>query len=188
MATWRKWLAIGLGVTLGVPALLCAGTGLAGLAVDGDVNLEAEEHLDVPPERLYDLLDDADGIARWWGRMMEKSAPEGAPAMTIAAQPGAPAAGVGAKVDFVAAGMTAETWTILALEAPGKVVYDIDFKIMRVERTITLMPETGGTRVRWTEKGTIGNPWIRLMSMGGHEDVVANFHLAIQAMGEAAGS
>ncbi|MBA2322135.1 MAG: SRPBCC family protein [Deltaproteobacteria bacterium] len=173
-------------MSFGVPLLLCAGTGLFGLALEGDIDLVAEEVVAAPPEAVFALLDDAEGIARWWGLAMAEAGPAGAPPMTIAAQEGAPSEGVGAKVDFVAGGRTAETWTLLALEPPTRAVYDVDFKIMRVERTLTLTSEAGGTRIRWNETGHIGNPWLRLMSIGGHEEVVANFHEAMQALGRAA--
>lgn len=189
MDGWKRRLAIGVGVLVGAPLLICAVTGVAGLLLDGTLTLEAVEVLPAPPEAVYDHLDDAEDLAAWWGAAMEDyaAANGGAPLLQVVHVEGTPPAGVGCRVDFVANGVTAETWEILALDPNREVRYDIDFKVIRVERTLRLEPDGAGTRMTWTETGTIGNPWMRLMTRAsGTEGAEANFRDAMRALGKVA--
>lgn len=183
MGLARKSLKFAFGSAIGLSVLCCGGTGLVGVFLPGEVALSAEEVVAAPPDRLFDPLDDAEGIARWWAVAL---ADQGEAGMAVAAVPGSPVAGVGTQVAFTAGGVEMERWTILELVPPKKAVYEVDFKLMKVTRTITLVPEGLGTRLTWSERGTIGNPWMRFLSLGGgHEDVIQRFHRAMAALGKA---
>lgn len=181
--TWRRIVAIAVLSSIGGPIVLCALGGLVGSFLDGHVALEADEIVPVPPDALFDLLDDRAGLDRWWTQAMADAGTPGS--LEIRAQPG-PDAGVGAKIDFLAGGTATETWTILELDPPVRARYDVDFKLLHVDRTITLAPVEGGTRVHWSETAEIENPWMKLMNVGGHQDILDNFHKAIRALGKAA--
>jgi hypothetical protein len=116
--SWKRTVWIGVGVLVGLPALACGGSGLVGLLLDGAVELSVEAELAAPPERIVDVLDDADGLARWWSVAMDSHG------MQVVAQPG-PTSGVGTRVDFVAGGVAAETWEILHV-GPTRVAYDVN--------------------------------------------------------------
>lgn len=187
MAGWKRWAAIGAGLVVGVPALLCGASGAAGMLLPSQIALETQAHLDAEPEPLFDHLDDASGIIAWWSvAMAELGGTEEPPPMQIRHVEGTPARGEGCQVVFEASGMTMETWKILEVVPNEKVVYDIDFGIMRVERTLTLSSaKDGGTVVVWAETGEMSNPWMRTMGklMG---DPTDNFQGALEALDKAA--
>lgn len=189
MTGFKRLLLFGGFVVVGLPLLLCGVTGLAGLAVDGHVELEATEVLDAPIDSLFSLLDDHEGITEWWAVAGEAMAEETGADMPMQVElvPGSPASGVGCKVDFVVDGAVAETWEILELDPPNRAVIAVDFKVFLVTRTVELTPVEEGVQVRWSEVADISNPWMRLMSAAmGTDDVEDNFRGAMHAMNKAA--
>lgn len=185
----RRWVWAGLGLLVGLPVVLCAGLGAFGATRPQQVELEVVETLAAPPNAVRGLLDDVDGLQRWWGTAMAAYAETqgGGPTMTVVHVEGTPRAGPGTRVRFEAGGMTAEAWEILRV-TDDTVVYDVDFQMFRVERTLTLEPDGGSTRVTWHEVGFLGNPWLRGLAAlsGGDEGAKANFRMALDALEEAA--
>lgn len=94
--------------------------------------------------------------------------------------------GPGLEIGFAANGHVFETWKVKSVGSQSKVVYDVDFKIFAVERTLTIEPADGGTRVVWRETGEINNPLFRYMTLAGSEDPVHNFDEALAALGRVA--
>lgn len=183
MAWWKKAL-VGGAMAFGAAGLGCVG---GGLLLPAELALSTSQRLAAPPEAVRPLLTTADGVARWWDHAATL-APPGTPPMEVA-HAGGPAEGPGLVVAFRAGGVTAETWTLREARADA-ITWEVDFGVFAVERTFTLVPENaGGTIVGWEEAGRIGNPvarWLPLLMPA--EDVVANFDLALGALGAVAGA
>jgi len=188
--SWTRRLAVGAAATAGLGAVSCAGLAGYGALQDPEIELQVEQTLPAGLRAVHDHLDDVDGLQAWWGEAMERYAAEHGEgtAMEVRHVEGSPQRGQGTRIEFVAGGMTAETWEILELRR-DRVVYDVDFQMFRVRRTLELHA-TGPdqTTVRWVEAGTISNPFVRALAAlsGGDEGAKANFRDALQALGAVA--
>jgi uncharacterized protein YndB with AHSA1/START domain len=152
---------------------------LGGYALPKQFEASTSVQVDAPPAQVFPTFDTQEGIQSWWKSMAEgKDLPLPPGRFEVKAIEG-PQRGEGAKVDFVLDGKVTETWEILESEAPGRVVYDIDFKIMRVRRTITLEPKDGGTFVTWAETAEIESPLMRYFSLLSNDAIVRNFSVAL---------
>ncbi|MEC7523593.1 MAG: SRPBCC family protein [Myxococcota bacterium] len=172
-----RLVLIGAGLALLVAVGLYAG----GYLIDGDVAVGTEARLDAPPETVFPYLATRDGVVAWWERFGE-TAPE-AQGMRVVAVDG-PNDAPGAQVRFEMDGTVTEEWTLLEVEPPGRAVWRVDFQIMEVERTFTLVAEGAqATRVSWRETGHIDNPLARYMKLAmGTDEVEANFDLALEGL------
>lgn len=165
----------------GLAVLLAIGAVLGGYLIDGDVEVGTEARLDAPPERVFPHLATRDGVVTWWehfGATMPEA--EGMRVIAVDGPNDAP----GARVRFEMDGTVTEEWTLLEREPPGRAVWKIDFQIMEVERTFTLVAEgSQATRVAWRETGHIDNPLARYLKLAmGTEEVEANFDLALEGL------
>ena len=187
MASYKKWALVTIAIVVGLLAVSCAGLGAVGLALDGDIDLAITVETSSSPEALFPLVDDVEGITRWWEVVLLEHAQEGTADMQVGPVAGAPTQGVGAQVDFLAGETAFETWTILAIDDPHSVQYDVDFKMMRVTRTLSFTPRDGGASVTWHETGHLANPWLRVMARTmSDESVKENFRIAIEGLDSAA--
>ena len=181
-----RW-GVAVGAIVGAPAILFGSIGAVGLAIDDGLSVAVDERIDAPVGAVYAHLDSAQGIARWWDRAMNAPADPTQPkAVAVVARPG-PTAGPGTVIDFVAGGKATETWTVLEVEPDARVVYEVDFKVMRLQRTLTLSADGEGTRVQWSEEGTVDNPWWRAVTAAwGTDWAESNFRAAIAILDAAA--
>lgn len=185
----RRALALAIGAMIAVPTLICGGTGMVGLVLPAEIALSTTMRLDAPPERVFTHLHDFEGIDAWWTTAMQRHAEQSGAevAMQVVHVAGSPSAGPGCTIDFIAGGMTAETWTILEVEPGRQVIYDVDFKMMRVERTLALAADGDGSVLTWAETGRISNPWMRVMAAAmGEDGAIENFRDAAEALDQVA--
>lgn len=174
-------VAIGVAAVMTMLLLLYLG----GYLIDGAVDLSTEIHVDAPPETVYRYLATQEGVLAWWADVDEHYDGD-APGMEVVAADG-PATGPGATVRFEAGGAVAEEWEILEAEPPRRVVWNVDFQVMEVERSFTLSPRDGGTRVVWSERGQVDNPVARYMTLFmSDEEVVGNFDTALEGLARVA--
>lgn len=167
------------GIACSVLLLICLGVLLGGYALPKQFQASTSITIAAPPARVFPTFDTQDGIQAWWKSMAEgKDLPLPPGSFEIVALDG-PKRGKGAKVDFVLDGKVTETWEIVESEAPGRVVYDVDFKIMLVRRTITLEAKDGGTLVTWSETAEIESPLMRYFSRLSGDAIVRNFAVAL---------
>jgi uncharacterized protein YndB with AHSA1/START domain len=173
-----KWIGIVLAVLLGLAALLFA----AGFLLPGDFAYETAAEINAPPEKIFSYLDSQEGLKAWWGSTAEEAKAAGYPPMELVA-PAGPASGKGMRFEFRVEGVTAETWEVLESEPPRRIVYEIDFQILKVRRTLTLEPvDADTTRVRWAESGTSQNPLLRWGALIEGDSIVSNFDRALGAV------
>ena len=180
---------VACGTLVVLPVVLCGGTGLYGTTLDSHVDLSQTYEASASAEDLFDLMDDMSGLERWWTVAMEQYAKDNdaeMPPVDIQRHQGSPD-GVGLAFDFVLGGTVTETWVVRDLHSPKRAVYDVDFKIFQVVRTIELTPLETGTHISWRETADIANPWLRLITlMMGPDEAEANFLGAMKGMDNAA--
>ena len=180
MKRWPKVVA----ALAGLLVLFVAVIFIGGLAIDPKIEVGVEKRLARTPEQLFPLLSSASGIAKWWS-----SAPpmEGQPKMEVKKKSG-PDEGAGLMVTFEAGGTLMETWEVKASHPSSRVVYEVDFAgMMKVERTLTLTPDSEGTKVSWKETGTLDSAPMRWMKVIMPADAVAkNFEAALELLEKAA--
>lgn len=183
MARWKKALIVA-SVVVGALFLVLFG---GGALMDPKIALDVEKRLSSPPDVLFRLLDNQPGLDAWW-TMGQSDAPPGSPRMLVKKKSG-PDQGQGLAVRFVDdEDNVMETWVIKSSDPPKTIVYEVDFAgAMTVERTLTLVPDGGGTRVTWAEKGHIERPAMRWMKvLMPQETILDNFDLALAALDRAA--
>lgn len=182
MRKWLRWGGIGCGGALAAVAALI----LAGFLLPGEIALSTEREIDAPAEVLFELFDTQDGLRRWWGSFADETEAMGYPPMELSGLEG-PDRGEGMRFQFAMGDTVTEVWTVLESTPGERVVYDVDFQVMRVERTITLEPvDADTTRVRWSETGTIGNPVMRWFAWLEGDGIVDNFEKALDGAEEVA--
>jgi len=141
------WVFIGGGVLVGVPLL----TALVGLMLPRDHLAQMSMRLTASPERVWGLVADSNGTARW--------RPD------VAAVEMEPSAG--GRVRFVEVSRHGRTpFEVIAQEAPHKQVVQVVDAGLPYGGTWTwaLMPTNPGTQVTISEAGFIRNPLFRVMS------------------------
>lgn len=158
---------------------------LGGYLIDGEVEVSTEARVDAPRQAVYRYLATQPGVIAWWTDVARHH--EGAaPGMDVVAGDG-PEEGPGTTVRFEAGGTVAEEWEILTAEPPSRVVWNVDFQVMEVERTFALHPDDGGTRVVWSETGHIDNPAARYMTLFmDDEETIGNFDAALEGLARVA--
>ena len=187
--TRLKKVILGVAIVTGALGLVMFG---GGALLDGSIAIQTEQRLEAPPVVLFTFLDNTAGLDAWWS-VGQEGQPDDVPRMQVKRKSG-PESGAGLEVIFVAAGegegTVMETWRIKSVTAPSTIVYDVDFAgALTVERTLTLTPDGGGTRVTWAEKGTIDRPAMRWMKVFmPPEQVRDNFDRALAALDRAAKS
>lgn len=154
---------------------------LGGYALDSEVTLRTQATLAAPPATVFATLESHEGQVQWWTQAMKAHAAEGAPAMEIN-HVGGPPQGKGMQVHFVHDGAVAEAWEVLESDAPNRIVYEVDFQVFVVTRTLTLTPAGAGTRVTWTDHGRFENPISRYMTLMPADGVIDNFNNALVAL------
>ena len=169
---------VGVGVEFGDDGChLGAANGLQ--VVDGTVELETERTLDAPADVIHPLIADPAGVMRWWDGFAEELAAEGMADMSME-QGAGPATGPGATVLFKMGDTLAEEWTLVAVKPPTEVVWDVEFQMFIVRRTLQLTELPGGkTKVRWHEVGTFENPLFRWFTLMPNDSILENFQNAM---------
>ncbi len=177
---WVYRFGIAVGALVIAFFVVCGG---GGMLLSGNISLATTRHVAASPSGVHPFLTTHSGVSEWWV-LAARSAPVDMPPPTISHTAG-PGEGPGLQVAFEADGMALETW-ILKSEDVETVVWDVDFGVVVVERTFTLMPHpSGGTLVGWTEKGKIDNPFLRWMAVAmPPEEIVHNFDIALEALDE----
>jgi hypothetical protein len=179
---WKKILLGLVGLFVAFVAVLFFG----GMMMDGTVALETEATLDAPPEVVHRLMADPTGVIKWWTGAAEELGSEAMSGMTIEQGEG-PAAGPGATVLFKLGDTLAEEWTLVSVDAPNEVVWDVDFQMFVVRRTLQLKADGGDkTSMRWADIGTFENPFMRWFTLMPAEGVLQNFQNAMKLMNKKA--
>ena len=184
-----KKVILGVAIVTGLFGLVMFG---GGALLDGSINVDVEKRLSAPPVVLFTFLDNTAGLDAWWS-VGQEGQPDDVARMQVKRKSG-PETGAGLEVVFVVAGegegTVMETWRIKSVNPPSSIVYDVDFKgALTVERTLTLTPDGEGTRVSWSEKGTIDRPAMRWMKVFmPPEQIQDNFDRALAALDRAAKS
>jgi uncharacterized protein YndB with AHSA1/START domain len=160
---------------------------LGGFLIDGEVKLETEATLSAPPEAVFEVLNTYEGQVEWWTLAMKPHIEAGMSPVDIE-HSGGGASGKGMQLQFVAGGDVAEDWEVLESDAPNRIVYDVDFQIFAVERTLTLTPEGAGTHVTWSDTAQIDNPVMRYLTLMPSDSVIENFNGALRALDQVTAS
>ncbi len=174
---FEKWLKR-IGAAILLMGLLIVLFVLAGFLLPSELSLSTEKSIDVPTETAWRYVSTPEGVVEWWTPMAETAVEDGYPEMDVEA--------VDAQtVTFAAGGMQMESWTLQSSRAPagstpGEAVWDVDFGMLLVRRTLQVAPDGDGTTVTWTESATMDNPMMRWMSQ--LSDPTQNFRDAIDGM------
>jgi hypothetical protein len=155
---------------------------LGGYAIDGHVELGTSAKLKAAPATVFATLNSFDGQVTWWTRATEQFVADGKmPPMDIV-HSGGPNEGAGMQIEFKTDGEVQEAWKVLASEPPNKIVFEVDFQMFVVERTLLIEPDGEGSKVTWSETTDISNPVMRYMTFMPPDDVIANFDGALVAL------
>jgi uncharacterized protein YndB with AHSA1/START domain len=142
-----RWVWIGLGVLLGIPALVA----IVGSLLPRDHVATVAIELRAAPERVWALVSDFTGAARW---RKDISKVELLPSS-------------GGPVRFVEHGKQGKTpFQVVSQEPPRRQVVKVVDEGQPFGGTWTweLAPAAGGTRLSITEAGFVKNPIFRVMS------------------------
>jgi hypothetical protein len=175
---WKKILAV---LTLSAVALVLVLLG-GGMLLDGTIELQTESTLDAPRDAIQPLISDPAGVMRWWQDAAAEPGHEAIANMTMRAG-GGPATGPGATVLFEVDGTLLEEWTLVKSSPPRGAVWDVDFQMFVVRRSLLLeaLP-TGKTKVSWQETGTFENPLMRWFTLMPTDGVIENFQGALRLL------
>jgi len=173
-----------VGIVVAVLAGICLLLVLAGFLIDPDVRLETEATLSAPPEVVFEVLHSHEGQIAWWDRAMEQYVSDGEMPPMEVEHTGGPARGKDMQIAFTSEGEVFEEWKVLDATAPDRIVYEVDFQIFVVERTLTLTPSGGGTHVSWVETAHLSNPVMRYMTFMPEQSIIENFDAALAALDE----
>lgn len=172
----------GLLVALGAGAVLIVSFVLCGYLLPADYAYATSREIDAPQPILHGYFASQRGLRAWWGPVIAEGVEKGYPAMDLADLPG-PAEGKDMRFQFGAGGTVMEVWTVLEDQPPERVVYDIDFQILHVTRTITLEPvDADTTKVGWSEMLHTDNPLVRWMAWLQGDGITENFDLALAGL------
>ena len=176
--SWKKKIAVGSGITILLALIVIIG---GGMLIDRDFVVSTEAELQASPEAAFPLVSSPAGIQDWWKDFHEEL-PEGnsSPPMDTPILEG-PTEGPGSRVAFEVDGKRWEEWKLLELSPSGTVVWEVDFQIMVMKRRLELVPNgQGGTRMTWTDSGSIPNPIYRWMAvLMPTADIIENFQHAM---------
>jgi uncharacterized protein YndB with AHSA1/START domain len=140
----------GVGILAG-GALLLALFLLVGYLLPSDWDVEVTTRLAAPPDAVWPLLDSPEGWQRWtpW--------PESGVTRS------GPGSGPGASLAWDDPELGSGSFTIAETADRARVAYAVSIEegTIRANGTVELVPEEGGTRVRWRERGDFG--WNPLM-------------------------
>jgi uncharacterized protein YndB with AHSA1/START domain len=173
------WSPISLGVkVLGGGALLGILFLLVGWLLPTDFEARAERVVDVPPEALFRYLDSPEGWRDWttWPESgLERSGPP---------------RGEGASISWDDRELGSGSFTLTRVSEPERVEYRVEVGgAMLTEGAITLEAEADGARIRWTERGDLGNNplmgWWALSMERAQSDELAKSLERLEAAAEA---
>ena len=177
MTVKKVFLTLVLGLLLLVVVLFGGG-----MLLDGDVEIETEATLDASQEVVYSLLQDPAGVLQWWAGASDEFGQEAMEGMTSKQGEG-PATGPGATVLFEMGEKVAEEWTLVSVDAPNEAVWDVDFQMFVVRRTLRLEGLSDGkTKVVWRDAGTFESPLSRWFTLMPKETVIQNFQNALKLL------
>lgn len=163
----------------GVVALMAGLYGLGAL-IDPVVILATERDLAAEPEHLAALIGSPEGVVEWWNHAGDMHGENRiSERILLRAE--------GNTVSFVAGEQIFETWTLVESDA-SHAVWDIDFKSMVTQRTLSLAKSEVGTLFSWHEEGRVDNPVLRWTTLLPQQNVMSNFHSAMQIAESAAQS
>jgi uncharacterized protein YndB with AHSA1/START domain len=175
---WKK-LLIALGVVaIALLSVLFGG----GMMLDGNVHLQTEATLDAPPEMVFALVADPAGVIEWWTGADKEPGSEAMAGMTIEQGPADPTV-PGATVFFKMGDTLSEEWTLVSANSPTEVVWDVDFQMFLVRRTLTFeaQPE-GKTKMTWSDVGNFESPLARWFTLMPTDSVLENFQGAMRLL------
>ena len=163
----------------GTLAILGAATLLIGLLLPGTWTAERTDRLDAAPDDVYRLIDAPEGWRAWtpW------------PDSGLVAS--GPARGAGAAITWDDPELGDGSFRIVEALPRELVRYEVAVQggRMRTEGTLRLSPESGGTRVTWTEHGDFGrNPLMGWWALFMERAQGAQMAQSLERLGEAATS
>lgn len=179
---WKKIFTV---LALSAVALVVVLLG-GGMLLDPTVELHTESTLDATPEDIHPLIADPAGVMRWWQNAASEPGHEVLADMVMRAGDG-PATGPGATVLFEMGGSLVEEWTLVKSSPPRGAVWDVDFQVFVVRRSLLLeaLPN-GRTKVTWHETGHFDNPLMRWFTLMPTDNVIENFQGALRMLGREA--
>lgn len=170
-------LSVTLLVGGGVAALMVGCYG-SGMLLSDTVVVETERLLNAPAEEVAALIRSPEGAKEWWDHAEELyGANRISERITVEAGPNS--------LQFLAGEQVFEQWTLVEA-ADWTATWDIDMKSMRSQRTLAVTPEGDGSRLTWTETSFIDSPVMRWTALLPQQNVLANFHGAMQVAESAA--
>lgn len=152
-----KWLRRAVAAVIGLVALVV----VIGMFLPAGFKVERSLLIAAPPEKIWSLLEDPRQWKRWtvWNQRD--------PAMAVSY--GGPPSGAGARWSWQSRTEGNGEMEFTEAVAPQRLAYRLTFADVGMTLTgeITLTPESGGVRVRWTNAGQIGrNPLDRWFALG----------------------
>lgn len=179
MKRWLKWLGLLVAIAIAVPVLFV----LSGYLLPAEIELELEHRLDAPPEAVYALITNYDGVQAWWKQANEDMGEE-----FDVRHLGGPESGVGMHLGFAPPGEEPfEQWTFTGVEPPSNIQIDVDFMgVFLSHRTLELTPDAQGTLVRWSETGDVDSPVWRWMLRLFKNSAIDSRHTVLEAAGTVA--
>lgn len=141
-----KWLKRAVAALIGLVALVV----VIGMFLPAGFQVERSLLIAAPPEKIWALLEDPRQWKRWtvWNQRD--------PAMAVSY--GGPPSGAGARWSWQSSTEGNGEMEFTEAVAPTRLGYRLAFPDVGMTSTgeITLTPEAGGVRVRWTNAGRVG--------------------------------
>jgi uncharacterized protein YndB with AHSA1/START domain len=143
------------GIVLGSIALLLFTILIIGFLLPSGWEVERTARIEAPPEVVFPYLDQAEAWERW------------TPSPESGTEAFGPGSGIGSGRRWDDDGYGRGEFVITASDAPVTLSYRVEVEggAIRIEGTMTLTPEEGGTTIRWREVGDFGwNPILGYLS------------------------
>ena len=147
-------------VAAGVLAVLMASLVIVGILLPGTVDVTRSIEIEIPPERVFPLLNDLSAWDSW------------TPWADIESRMDGPSAGQGARRVWDDPRMGSGSLTITASTPPSTVAYAVEVEdgAIRFEGTLSVASLGTGSLVTWTERADLGwNPLLGWTALGMEE-------------------
>ncbi|MEZ4322187.1 MAG: SRPBCC family protein [Myxococcota bacterium] len=149
---WVKRGGLGCGGLIALFVLFV----LSGFLLPRELQLSTQREVSLGPDAVFAKVSSPAGVQAWWAPIADKAVQDGYPRMDVVPLDAQ-------QVAFEAGGYRMETWTLKQAE-PTEVVWDVDFGMLVVERTLVIEPSGAGSKLTWTETADVGNPLLRWMA------------------------
>ena len=180
-------------VTIGLVALIAIG-GLIGLNLPSQVQFVSTDRVvSASGDKLFPYFNSRDGQQELWIQVWKNWGGKGYHMNIV--DLGGPDKGAGMRLGFFPGGTSANSvrslfdsfargYGVIEVSEPyDRIVYDIDFKIVRSRRTITFEPvDDARTRISWRETLSTENPYMRYLLLFPDPSISNDFNTVIAAL------